>query len=277
MIAQTLLPRQPSYLRAFLTHPNNRMAVLAAGVAAVFASIPLGWQGAALVGIMALGFEVLATLVVPSLPSFKAWADRDQRYQARSMRQSQLIAELTQYGDSQALTAYQQMWSRVQALYLTAQDRSTTLTPSDVEKLEDLTVDYLSLSVVLKSLAQRKDTISDGVAAKRIAALQAQLAQPGLPDSEARQLRTALAEYSDAIQRSRRLAVRRSALEATLTAMPDKFEEVYQRVMTAPCSTEMGNMLEESLSRLSMAEDVEAEFETLSAGDRPTARATVYE
>ncbi len=181
------------------------------------------------------------------------------------MRRSPLIAQLTQYGDSAALAAYQQMGVRVQALYQTAKDRRTTLTPADVEKLEDLTVDYLELSVVLRSLAQRKDTASDSVAAKRIATLRTHLEQPGLPDDEARQLRAALTEYSDAIARSRRLAVRRCALEATLAAMPDKFEEVYQRVMTAPYSTEMGNMLEESLSRLRIAEDVAAEFETLGA------------
>ena len=43
--------------------------------------------------------------------------------------------------------------------------------------------------------------------------------------------------------------------------MPDKMEEVYQLVITSPYSTEMGGKLEESLSRLRIAEEVAAEFD----------------
>ena len=112
------------------------------------------------------------------------------------------------------------------------------------------------------SLKQRKDHASEEVAAKRIASVQAQLEHPGLPPEQERQLRTALAEYTEVMQRSRRLAVRRSTLEATLLAMPDKMEEVYQLVITAPYSTDMGGKLEESLSRLRIAEEVAAEFDS---------------
>jgi hypothetical protein len=55
--------------------------------------------------------------------------------------------------------------------------------------------------------------------------------------------------------------VRRSSLEASLISMPDKMEEVYQLVITSPYSSELGGKLEESLSRLRIAEEVAAEFE----------------
>ena len=260
-----------SYLGAFLKHPINRVALLAAGVAAIFASIPLGWSGLVLVGVVALGCEILAALAIPGLPSFKASVDREQRHQVRSQRKTQLVAEITQYGDSQALATYQHMWSRVQALYQTVQQRRTTLTLEDVDKLEDLTLDYLGLCAVNLSLKQRKDHASEDVAAKRIAALQAQLERPNLTDDETRQLRGALAEYTQTLQRSRRLAVRRSALEATLISLPDKMEEVYQLVITSPYSSEMGSKLEESFSRLRIAEEVAAEFELPDSleSDRP--------
>lgn len=263
---------KPSYLGAFLTHPTNRIALMAAGVAAIFASIPLGWAGLALVGVVALGTEALAALAIPGLPSFRAWADRQQRHQLREQRQRQLVAELTQYGDSNALATYQHMWSRVQALYQTVQDHRTTLTRDDIEKLEDLTVDYLGLCSVNLSLKQRKDHASDDVAAKRMATIQTQLARQDLPEDEARQLRSALSEYTDTLQRSRRLAVRRSALEATLVSMPDKMEEVYQLVITSPYSSEMGSQLEESLSRLRIAEEVAAEFDASDAFDLDSAK-----
>ena len=259
---------KPSYLGAFLRHPANRMALLTATCAAVFASIPYGWEGMALVGVIALGTEVLAALGVPELPPFKAWVDREHRRQTRSQRQSRLLDELASLGDSNALANYRHMVSRVQALYMTASDSCTTLTRDDVEKLEDLTVDYLGLSVVNASLRQRKDRAGEDLVVNRIAGIQTQLQKPGLPDDEQRQLRSALAEYTEVMNRSRRLAVRRSALEATLISMPDKMEEVYQLVITSPYSTDMGGKLEESLARLRIAEEVAAEFDespTLSA------------
>lgn len=252
---------KPSYLGAFLKHPINQVAWLAVGCAAIFASIPLGWAGLALVGVIGIGAEALAALAIPGLPSFKAWVEREQQQQARELRRSQLLSELNSYGDANALATYQQMCNRVQALYQTANDSRTTLTRVDVEKLDDLTVDYLGLCVVSLSLKGRKDPANEAVVLKRIAGLQAQLQSKGLAEDEERQLRSALAEYTEVMNRARRLAVRRSTLEATLLSMPDKMEEVYQLVITSPYSSDMGGKLEESLSRLRMAEEVAAEFD----------------
>lgn len=253
---------KPSYLGAFLKHPSNRVALLAAGVVGIFASIPLGWAGLAVVGVVALGTEILAALAIPSLPSFQASVDRAQHQQMRAQRRLQLLSEISNYGDTRALDTYQHMASRVQALYRTADDKRSTLTRADVDKLEDLTIDYLGLSAVNLSLKQRKDSTSEDAITKRISSIQAQLQNTSLPEDEQRQLRTALAEYTEVLQRSRRLAARRSALEATLISLPDKMEEVYQLVITSPYSTDMGGKLEDSLSRLRIAEEVAAEFDT---------------
>jgi hypothetical protein len=153
------------------------------------------------------------------------------------------------------------MASRVQALYQTADDKRSTLTRADVDKLEDHTIDYLGLCAVNLSLKQRKDNASDDTVTKRISSIQAQLQNMVLPEDEQRQLRSALTEYTEVQQRSRRLAARRSALEATLISLPDKMEEVYQLVITSPYSTEMGSKLEDSLSRLRIAEEVASEFD----------------
>jgi hypothetical protein len=255
------LSEKPSYLGAFLRHPVNRTALLAAGVVAIFASIPMGLAGLALVGTLALGTEILAALTVPSLPSFKAWVDRETHHKGLNQRRTVLINELRERGESQALANYQHMWERVQALYQTAGDRQTTLTRQDVEKLDMLAVDYLGLSAVNASLRRRKEQISEDQVKRRIATAEAQLRDPALSDEEARQLRATLAEYTEVLNRARRLTVRRSALEATLLAMPDKMEEVYQLVITSPYATDMGSKLEDSLSRLRIAEEVAAEFD----------------
>jgi hypothetical protein len=235
--------------------------MMVAGVVAIFASIPMGFAGLALVGTLAVGTEILAALTIPSLPSFKAWVDREAHHESLSQRRQLLIAELRDRGESDALATYQHMWERVQALYETAGDRRTTLTRQDVEKLDTLTVDYLGLCAVNASLRRRKDPTSEDQVKRRIANVEAQLRNPALGDEEARQLRATLAEYTEVLNRARRLAVRRSALEATLVAMPDKMEEVYQLVITSPYATDMGSKLEDSLSRLRIAEEVAAEFD----------------
>lgn len=253
--------KKPAYLSAFLRHPYNSVSLMVAGCGAIFASMPYGWQGLALVGVLALGTEMLAALVIPGLPPFQRWVEREENKTARAERRLKLLAEFTSQGSALALWNYKQMHARVQTLHDTARDSRTTLTPEDVEKLEDLTVDYLGLSVVSFSLRDRKNTASDDMVADRIASTQAQLQNQALSAEESRQLRSALAEYIEIQKRSRRLAVRRSALEAMLLSMPDKMEEVYQMVATAPYSSEMGGKLEESLSRLRMAEEVAAEFD----------------
>ena len=252
---------KPSYLGAFLKHPTNRVALLAAVVVGIFASIPLGWAGLAAVGVVTLGTEILAALAIPSLPSFQAAVDREQHQQMRAQRRLQLLTEISNHGDTRALDTYQHMAARVHALYQTASDSRTTLSRSDVDKLEDLTVDYLGLCAVNLSLKQRKDAASEDVAAKRVASIQTQLQNKSLPDDEQRQLRAALNEYTEVVRRARRLAARRIALEATLISLPDKMEEVYQLVITSPYSSEMGSKLEESLSRLRIAEEVASEFD----------------
>ena len=234
----------------------------ASACTAVFASIPYGWNGLLLTAVTTLGIEILTALLVPDMTAFRASVDEERSRQFRMERQNRLLEELDQRGDSRALETFVHMRSRVDSLYKTAGDASTTLTKGDVDKLADLTVDYLNLCMVNLSLKERRSQVSDEDIRKRISALQTQLKSPSLAADEAHQIQKALAEYIDAGNRSRRLEVRRSTLEATLVSLPDKLEEVYQLVMAAPFSTDMGNKIEESLSRLRIAEEVSAEFDS---------------
>ncbi len=253
-------------------------------VAGVFASIPMGMSGLALVGVLAVGAEALGALFVPSLPSFRAWVDNRHARQTLNDRRQLLVAQLREQGESTALANYQHMWERVQALHTTARDKKTTITAADVDRMDALTVDFLHLSVVSASLRKRKDRTNEDHVSKRIQDLQAQLNSPALPEDEARQLHNTLLEYTEALNRSRRLAARRSALEATLLAMPDKMEEAYQLVITSPYSPNMANdmvgKLDEALARLRMAEAVAAEFadpDPLEANPPPRASASAPE
>ena len=254
------MAKPTSYLSAFLGHPRNLLFLAAATCVAMFASIPYGLPALEIAAVTTLGIEILAALFIPDLPSFRASVDARNRGASRLARQTLLVNQLSQRGENRALETFEHMRSRVNELYQTAGDSSTTLTTQDVDKLADLTVDYLNLCLVNSSLKECRVQASEPDLRKRIAALQDQLSASSLAPDEERQLQKALAEYVETSNRARRLEVRRNSLEATLVGLPDKLEEVYQLVMAAPFSTEMGSKIEESLSRLRIAEEVSAEF-----------------
>lgn len=250
-----------SYVGEFLLHRYNQVAMAGAACAAVFASLPYGWNGFGLIAVLAVGAEIMGALTIPDLPSFRHRVDLRLQRNAREQRRSALLAELKPHRDTASMASYNGMCERVQALYRTAGDSRSALAREDVENLDNLTVDFLGLCLLNISLKSRKETASAEAVQKKIAAIEAQLARAGVPPDEERQLRRAITQYSEVLQRARRLGVRRANLEAMLISMPDKMEEVYQLVMSAPYSSDIGAELEQSLSRLRIAEEVAAEFE----------------
>jgi hypothetical protein len=105
---------------------------------------------------------------------------------------------------------------------------------------------------------------------RKLRAVDERLAGGKLDQEEQTQLRRAKAEYEEALSRQARIASRRSALEATLVAMPIRLEEVYQMVMSAPRDGNLSQLLEESVSRLKLAEqaalDIERPYEMAGIG-----------
>lgn len=255
----------PSYLGAFLRHPFNRTALLAAAAAGVFASIPLGWAGLGLVATLTLGVEVLAALTVPSLPPFRAWVDRQAHQQALARRRDTLLQELRERRQDETLNIHRHLVERVQVLRRTMDEGGTTLTPADLDKLEALTVDHLALAAAHATLRPPRAVSQEAQEAqvqRRIEQIEAQLKTVS-EGEEARQLRTTLNELHDSLSRARRLAIRRHMLEAALLSLPDKVEEVYLLVLTAPYATDLGSRLSASLERLRLAEEVAAELQPL--------------
>ncbi len=245
---------QPRYWLEFLKHPRNQL--VAAGVAGVSVLLSFPWGGDALIlgGLALAAIEVLGLAVVPGLPSFQQAVNSRSRVAAREDRRKRLLREIDIHGGSRYLSPYQTMWNRVQSLYRTAGDASTRLSPAEVEQLDDLTVNYLTLCLsdaVMSSSSNEQ--LLEGVR-KKLAAVERRLAnaEPG-SDQEQADLKLK-AEYEDVLERGSRLSTRRATLDAALVGMPVRFEEVYQMVMTAPNAGNLAEMLEESVSRLQLTE-----------------------
>jgi hypothetical protein len=260
-------PRTP-YWWAFLKHPYNRLLVLGMVSASVALSLPWGGDGFGL-GMLALAaVQMVGLAVVPGLPSFQLWVDKRDRMRAREARREGLLAEVKAHGGSVHLRSYEQMSARVVSLYRTASDRSTALNVREVEQLDDLSVDYLRMCLS-DAVARGSDKaeLAAGLT-RKLREVENRLGAGGLSRDDEQQLLRAKADYEEAIARQTRMASRRSALEASLVSMPVRMEEVYQMVMTQPRAGNLSQMLEESVSKLRLAEEAAIDMEQLLGPSR---------
>jgi len=288
------MKKETSYLGAMLASQANLYAVLGTGALAVLASFPFGLVGAAL-PLLALGVgEVIASLVVPDLPSFRAKVDQANRRARRDDVRTTLLSELARripveiHGsslvpsrgpessarqsaaqslettDRQRMTAFNRMSEQIQALSGVAEDRDSSLGGPEIERLHEAALDFLSLWIARLEIDAREG--ASDLRGVRDKLAQIEKALPEADRSTAAQLRRAQAEYQGILDRRNALVGKTVAIDAALTAMPDKIEEIYQMIIAAPYSKGIGDRLEDSLSRLRLADELEQEL-TLNLSD----------
>ena len=252
---------QTPYWWAFLKHPYNKLALLGLLTTAVLLSLPWGGDGFG-VGMLALAaIQMVGLATVPGLPTFQARVDAQDRQRARQSRRDALLLEVKAQGGSAHLRGYEQMCARVASLYRTAGNASTALSTREVERLDDLTVDYLRMCVS-DAVARGSDKaeLTAGVE-RKLRDVKSRLAAGGLGRDDEQQLLRAQADYEEALVRHNRMASRRSALEASLVSMPVRMEEVHQMVMTSPQAGNLSQLLEESVAKLRLAEEAALDVE----------------
>jgi hypothetical protein len=262
-----------SYWGAFLKHPYNQALILGASALSVLASFPYGWDAMALMLLGLAAVEIVGLAIIPGLPNFQAATDKAAAKAAREARRARLLQEIEAHGGSNYVGDYEQMCERVAALYRTASDRSTTLSERDVDQLDTLTVDYLGMCLSDAIHRGQDGAMANALVTKKLKAVEQRLSQSDLTKDEETQLRRAKAEYDELLVRQTRMQSRRSALEASLVSMPVRMEELYQMVMTAPSSGNLSALLEESVSKLRIAEEVAMDVDEVLS-PRPVHRAT---
>lgn len=286
---------KPSYLKAMLSSQTNLYAGLGSCAAGALLSLPFG-LGIGLLPVLAYAAcASIASLYVPSSPTFRARVDSEFRRQQRAVARDHLCREIAlrvpgidwdsdpavvvpgdastryrqkggktlPYVPSEAatyLSAYRRMCERVSSLQMVAADRQTQMSSDDIERLEDTTLDYLSLWLASLVTEDRSRSVDQDDVRRRIADLDAQLANAG-DTPEARQLRRAKSDYTALLGRQSAMQTKRQAIEAAMMAMPDQIEEIYQMIMAAPYSTSISSKLDESLSKLRLQEELEQELD----------------
>jgi hypothetical protein len=289
---------KPSYLKALLTSQGNLYAGLGSCAAGALLSLPFGLGIGLLPVLLYITGASIASLYVPGLKSFQERVDNLFNRQQRTVAREHLCREISlrapgvvwegaapnaappapaisnsiryrQHGDKNApvaadeaagyQTAYRRMCERVASLKMIASDRQTQLSNDDIDRLEDTTLDYLSLWLASLVSEDRSRSVDQDDVRRRIGDLDAQLANAG-DTPEARQLRRARSDYTALLARQSAMQTKRQAIEAAMMAMPDQIEEIYQMIMAAPYSSSISSKLDESLSKLRLQEELEQEL-----------------
>ncbi len=244
---------------------GNVYALLGTVATGVLLSIPYGFNAALVPLIGFVAGEAIAAMFIPYSENFRAKIDKKHRDQTREATRRHLLDEIeSRDGDSHnaygSIDAYQRMVERVASLYRIAEDSRTQLSLSDVEKLDDATLDYLSMWLAAMVIEERARAVSIQDVEGRLERIDADLGDVK-PGTDQLQLQKARNEYLSLITRHRRMISRKVAIEAAMLSMPDQMDEIYQTIMTAPTSSDVDSKLADSIAKLGLEEDLEAELE----------------
>lgn len=254
---------EPPYIQEFLTSKWNVTASLGAAALAVLASFPYGLPGFIFVGTAYAAVEGLALLYVPGMSTFRYSVRRKyaaMRYQAQI---DSLLKELDSRGQcdptSKRMRVYLQTLERIDALERMVKARTCALSVEDIDRLKDVTRDYLARWLAIVSANERQSQLSRKEIADRLRSVEDQLAAT-TDERERRQLLQARKDYQRLLESSSRLSSRMFAIEAAMVSMPDIIEEVFQQAVSMPMASDASARLRESVDRLAIEENLEADI-----------------
>jgi hypothetical protein len=251
--------KKVSYLREMLAHQYNLYGALGSAAAASVMAIPLG-IGPALIPLLAYGAgTTIAALFVPGSPKFQEAVDRRKKLEAREASRAHLIGEITKRVGQEHYNwpVYFRMLERRDALRRAAAVRENAITESDVDRLDDATVDFLGLWLGRVAIEERNHSFSEPKLRARIEALTAEIEATEEGDNK-RRLMKARSDLVGLVKRRQEMRTRDAAAEATMLSMADTFDEVYQRVMANPTSEDVVQTeLRSAVERLDIEEELD--------------------
>lgn len=251
--------KKVSYLKEMLTHQYNLYGALGSAAAASVLAIPLG-VGPALIPMLVYGAgTTIAALFVPGSKTFQEAVDRRKRREAREGTRTHLIGEITKRVGNEHYNwpIYLRMLERRDALERAAAVRENAITESDVDRLNDATVDFLGLWLGRVAIAERNQAFSEPALKARIDALAKEI-EAAEPEENRRRLMKARSDLVGLVKRRQEMRTRDAAAEAAMLSMSDTFDEVYQRVMANPTSEDVVQTeLRSAVDRLDIEEELD--------------------
>lgn len=266
-----------SYVGELLGHPLSLSGLLTAITAGAVLSVGFGLAPAAIPILLYIGGQALIGLFLPSSPIFREYVNSKKRAEYREALRVHLQEQIGQRSQAFRLEdwddlvryrqRYTQMRDRLAQLLRLAGGGRSGLSASDLERLDDATVDYLRLIYSRILLYERLNAEDSGSIERQIADIQYQLQQEHT-GVDRKRLEQAHSDLTRMLDRRAGLPAKDAATAAQLITMSEAFEEIYHRVTTDPTSEGVGEFLREATERLTIEEElamsVDDEMEQLS-------------
>ena len=257
------------YWLSYLKHPYNQaFSALVLG-GSVVASFFFGFDTIALGALGLVAFQIVGLAVVPDRPSFRAVADREARTTEREELRANLRHLIYANGGTPHLDQYERMRERVAALARLAETERNGLTTREIEHLDDLTVEYLSMCLNDAALKRMTDGAARSKLQRQARKFEQRLKSTKLNPIERAEIERAQQAFADIQARQERLQTRHAALQASLAALPMRVEEIYQIASGAPQAGALSAMVEESIEKLRMDEQIDFDLQTMLGTDDP--------
>ena len=236
---------------------------------AVAGGAVLSVVAAPLVALPLVGFVAAESIAALFLPGSRWWRDRvDSRHRGehREAMRNNLLSELEKrVGRIDACKegeTYRRMVDRIETLARTAVESLSQVTPRDVERLDDATVNYLSLWLLGLVLRERQEAFRAEDLDRRILELERRLKDEALQAADRARFRKARDELEKVVERRTSVESHLAATRSGMLTMADGLEEIFSNVMQNPQSTEVRAYLDTAIEHVRMAEGVEAEMAT---------------
>jgi len=270
-------PEDISYFKELIGHPLSLSGLLTAITAGAILSVGFGLAPAAIPVVLFMGAQAVASLFIPSSPVFQEYVQRKKRAEHREALREHLQAQIMDRAREFHLSEwedlvryrqrYTQMRDRLKAILHVAGGGGPGLSPYDIEKLDDATVDYLRLIYSRILLHQRLHSAETDTTERQLADIDYELLQShGAADRK--RLEQARSDLQRMLERRAALPAKDAATAAQLITMSEAFEEIYHRLTTDPSSAGVGEFLREATERLSIEEElalsVDDEMEALT-------------
>lgn len=256
---------KPSYLSEMLFSQINVNVGLASLAAAAVAAIPLGLAGAAVPLVLFGAGEAIASMFVPSSQTFRNKVDKKIRAKKREAFVHHLRNQITRLTTGPAnWGTYDRMLERAAAIQDLKSHRQDVISDRDLERLEDASVDFLSLWLTQLTISERLDSLGANGLNKQLYAVDEKLKRtPG--DLT---LQKAKGELEELVKRVQRLTARKAVVDASMLALPDAVEEIYTSALSSSTAGDVAQRLQEAVDRLQIEEDLDNKLDA-ELGDIP--------
>ncbi len=249
-----------NYAFEMLKHPANGWGLCAALLAGSVAAIATGIAPAILIPVVAqAGLNGILSLFLPESQVFREAIDRKKRKERRGRARKHLVNEIDKRisGPHRNWEAYHRMLSQLSSLQQTAKNTDAELSPWDVERLDETSVNFLRLWLARLTIVERQQATDVRKVQARARELQRKLKNDALSPLDRNRLQRALADLDKVLERRDSFDVQDSAMAAQMLAIADGFSEVYHRIMANPSGEDLGHFLDNAVERMNVSEELD--------------------